>query len=50
MRLIKVKNVKEKVWDNILDLYIYSKIIKKTHYIVELNEDEYIRLIQKEKK
>ena len=37
MRLIKVKKVKKIVWHNI------------AHFIVELDKDEYMSLVQKEK-
>lgn len=50
MRLIKVKKVKKIVWHNIADLYDYSTTTKEPHFIVELDEDEYMSLVQKEKK
>ncbi len=50
MRLIKVKKVKKIVWHNILDLYDYSTTMKEPRFIVELDEDEYMSLVQKEKK
>lgn len=49
MKLIKVKKVKKIVWHNILDLYDYSTTTKEPHFIVELDEDEYISLVQKKK-
>lgn len=50
MRLIKVKRVKKDIWHEVAGgLYDYHTKVKETHYIVELDEDEYIRLIQKEK-
>ena len=49
MRLIKVKKVKKIVWHNILDLYDYSTTTKEPHFIVELDEDEYMSLVQREK-
>lgn len=50
MRLIKVKKVKKIIWHNIADLYDYYTKIKEPRFIVELDEDEYMRLIQKEDK
>lgn len=49
MRLIKMKKVKKIVWHNILDLYDYKTMTKEPHFIVELDEDEYMSLVQKEK-
>ena len=49
MKLIKVKKVKKIVWHNIADLYDYSTTTKEPHFIVELDEDEYLSLAQKEK-
>ena len=50
MRLIKVKKVKKIIWHNIADLYDYYTKIKEPHFIVELDEDEYMSLVQKEDK
>lgn len=50
MRLIKVKKVKKIIWHNIADLYDYYTKIKEPRFIVELDEDEYMSLIQKEDK
>lgn len=50
MKLIKVKRVKKGIWHEVDGgLYDYHTKVKETHYIVELDEDEYIRLVQKEK-
>ena len=50
MRLIKVKKVKKIIWHNIADLYDYYTKIKEPRFIVELDEDEYMSLVQKEDK
>lgn len=51
MKLIKVKKVKKGIWHEVCGgLYDYHEKVKETHYIVELDEDEYISLVQKEKK
>ena len=51
MRLIKVKRVNKYIWHEVSGgLYDYHTKVKETHYIVELDEDEYIRFIQKEDK
>lgn len=51
MRLIKVKKVKKIVWHEICDgLYDYKTTEKEPIFIVELDEDEYLSLVQKEKK
>ena len=51
MKLIKVKKVKKIVWHEICDgLYDYKTTTKEPRFIVELDEDEYMSLVQKEKK
>lgn len=50
MRLIKVKKIKKKVWHEVCGgLYDYHETEKEPRFIVELNEEEYLGLIQKEK-
>lgn len=51
MRLIKVKKAKKTTWHEVCDgLYTYRTTTKEPHFIVELDENEYIRLVQKEDK
>lgn len=49
MRLIKVKKVKKTRWKQIADLFDYGYTTEEPRFIVELDEDEYMILVQKEK-
>ncbi len=49
MRLIKVKKVKKTRWKQIADLFDYGYTTEEPRFIVELDEDEYMSLVQKEK-
>lgn len=50
MKLIKVKKVKKTRWKQIADLFDYGYTTEEPRFIVELDEDEYMSLVQKEKK
>lgn len=50
MKLIKVKRVKKGIWHEVCGgLYDYHTKVEEPRFIVELDEDEYMSLVQKKK-